>query len=306
MILFIKKCILFAIPIVAIVIIGLLLPTTPRASKSLIMSAIRKDSLLEHTPSPRIIFVGGSNLSFGLSSSMIKDSLGLNSINTAINAAIGLRFMINNTLQFIKKSDIIIIVPEYSHFYGNPNAMSKELMRSVFDVDMSKLKLLNINQILNIIPYAPKYALSKFDKSEYGDIKESDVYSVNSFNEFGDTYTHWDMKRQDFSPYDKISGTFNFDIVDLIKNFDAKLKKKGAQLYFSYPSYQDISFDKSILQIQKIEAEMRNTNIPILGDAMRYRIPDSMMFNTPYHLNKAGVDFRTKRFIEDFRKAKGL
>ena len=33
-------------------------------------------------------------------------------------------------------------------------------------------------------------------------------------------------------------------------------------------------------------------------------IPDKMMFNTPYHLNKNGVDYRTSLLIEDFQKYK--
>ena len=80
---FILKLVLFALPIVIIFLLALFTPTTPRASKSLLMSSINKDSLLKNTPSPRIIFVGGSNLSFGLNSQMIKDSLSLNPATTS-------------------------------------------------------------------------------------------------------------------------------------------------------------------------------------------------------------------------------
>jgi hypothetical protein len=31
-------------------------------------------------------------------------------------------------------------------------------------------------------------------------------------------------------------------------------------------------------------------------------MPDSMMFNTPYHLLKTGVDYRTQLLIEDIIK----
>ena len=64
---FITKLILFPLTFVVLTLVfGLGLPATPRASKSLIYAKIKKDSLLKNSLSPRIIFIGGSNLSFGL------------------------------------------------------------------------------------------------------------------------------------------------------------------------------------------------------------------------------------------------
>lgn len=114
---FIFKIIGFTIPMVIFFILGLFLPATPRASKSLLFGALKKDSRLKSTPSPRIIFIGGSNLSFGLNSQTIKDELNLNPINTAIHVNIGLNYMLSNTIQYVKRKDIIILVPEYEHFY---------------------------------------------------------------------------------------------------------------------------------------------------------------------------------------------
>jgi hypothetical protein len=62
---FIFKTLVFPIPLCLILLAGICLPTTPRASKSLLISKNNKDYLLKTIPNPRIIFVGGSNLSFG-------------------------------------------------------------------------------------------------------------------------------------------------------------------------------------------------------------------------------------------------
>lgn len=283
-----------------------MLPTTPRASMSLLMSAIQKDSLLQNTPSPRIIFIGGSNLSFGLNSQIIKDSLKLNPINTAIHASIGIKYMLENTLKYIKKGDVVLLVPEYSHYYRDTDCASEELMRTIFDVDITRINLLNANQLLNIMPFLPKYALSKFKIKEYLNIEESDVYSVNSFNIFGDTYTHWEMQKQEFQPYEQIKEQLNYETIILIKKFYKDIKQKEAILLISYPCYQATSFDNSINQIQKVEQLLEESELPIIGTANRYKIPEYLMFNTPYHLNKKGVDYRTKLLIEDVKKAKSL
>jgi hypothetical protein len=304
MIRFIKKIVIFILPIVAVIILGIFLPTTPRASKSLLMASVNKNLLLKSTTSPRIIFVGGSNLSFGLNSQIIKDSLQINPINTAIHASIGIKFMLDNTLDYVQNGDIVVLVPEYSHFYRSLNFGSEELMRTIFDVNLKNIEYLNNFQIKNIFPYLCKYSLTKFNTNEYINVNESDVYSVNSFNHFGDTYTHWGMEQQEFSSYPPITDKFNYEVIKYIEEFSFAVKGKGAILLVTFPSFQETSFNKSIVAIQKVEDELFKSSLMVIGTPARYRIPDSLMFNTPYHLNKQGVDYRTKLLIQDIEKAR--
>ena len=299
---------LFSLLLLLLIIIGFLVPVTPRASKSLLYAKIQKDSLLKNTDSPRIIFVGGSNLSFGINSQMIKDSLHLNPINTAIHAGIGLEYMMDNTLKYIKKGDIIILAPEYNHFYGRFIYGGEELLRTVADINLSEIFDLKEEQLRNIFKYLIKYSFSKFKSkfklTEYFGFKESDIYSVNSFNKYGDVYTHWTMKQQKFSSADTIRSIYNPDAIKLIDSFRIELEKKGAKLFITYPSYQASSYDKSINQIKKIEQELLENNFELLGTPERFRIPDAMMFNSSYHLLKKGVDYRTELLIEDIEKVR--
>ncbi len=301
---FIFKIIGFTIPMVIFFILGLFLPATPRASKSLLFGALKKDSRLKSTPSPRIIFIGGSNLSFGLNSQTIKDELNLNPINTAIHVNIGLNYMLSNTIQYVKRKDIIILVPEYEHFYWDYNRGTQHLFRTIFDVNPSKIRLLNQIQMLNIVKYIPKYTVSKFKSTEYINVKENMVYGVNSFNQYGDTYTHWELGRKKFKPYSKIRGEFNQSVMERIKEFQAEIEKRNATLLISFPGLQDASYFNMTEQIKKVEAEYIKNGLIVLGSSKRYMIPDKMMFNTPYHLNKNGVDYRTSLLIEDFQKYK--
>jgi hypothetical protein len=302
---FIKNPILFILPIIAVFVIGLCLPTTPRASKSLLMANKNKNLLLQKTPSPRIIFVGGSNLSFGLNSQMIKDTLRLNPINTAIHAGIGIKFMLDNTLGYVQKGDIVILAPEYSHFYVGLNLASQNLLRMIFDVDLHNIKHLNALQIYNIIPHLPKYSLTKFSPDEYFNVKEDEVYSVNSFNQYGDTYTHWTMKQEEFSTESgAIKGEFNDEIIKFFEEFSFAVKQKGGNLLVTFPSLQETAYNNSIEQIKKIEKELLRSNLEVIGTSERYKMPNSFMFNSSYHLNKIGVDYRTKRIMDDIKKAR--
>jgi hypothetical protein len=266
------------------------------------MAAVKKDSLLANVPSPRIIFVGGSNLSFGLNSQKIKDSLHLNPINTAIHAGIGLKYMLENTLQYTQKGDIIVLAPEYDHFYEDWNHSSNVLFRMVFDVKRMGIKLLNRKQIQNCIPYTGGYILSKVNVCEYINIDEDETYSVNSFNIFGDADAHWILKNRQFKPFGQTSFTkYNPDIMMQIKLIFNELQKKGCTPLISYPGFQESSFNNTKESITNVEKEFHANGFTVLGTPQRYMMPDSLMFDTPYHLNKTGVERRTALLIEDLK-----
>jgi len=303
---FLIKTSLFSLLLLLIIVVGFILPVTPRASKSLLYAKIQKDSLLKNIDNPRIIFVGGSNLSFGINSQMIKDSIQLNPINTGIQASIGLQYMMDNTLKYIKEDDVIILAPEYDHFYGRFVFGSEALLRTIADIDYFDLIDLNTEQIKNTSNYILKYSFSKLKPTEYFGFEESDVYSVNSFNKYGDAYGHWNMQQQKFSAHDEILEEYNPNTIKLINDFRIELEKKGAILFITYPSFQSTSYNKNVKQIERVEKELIKNNFNILGTPERYKMPDTMMFNTPYHLLKKGVEYRTELLIEDIQESTKL
>lgn len=261
---------------------------------------------MENIKSDRIIFIGGSNLSFGLNSQMIKDSLKLNPINTGIHAGIGLFYMMRNALNYIKKGDIVILVPEYQHFYSD-FAYGEEgemLTRIIFDTDISKIRLLEQRQLMYVIKMLPKYTFSKYNPIEYFNLSYDVIYSVEAFNEYGDANKHWEMEKIPYVPYGDLGSTkFNISVLEKIKKFQIKIKEKEAELFITYPGYQDSSFFNVKEQINKIERYLKQYNFNIIASPERYVIPTSMTFDTPYHLTKTGADYRTKMFIEDFKRS---
>jgi hypothetical protein len=213
--------------------------------------------------------------------------------------------MLDNSIRFIRKGDMVALIPEYHHFYREYDFGSEELLRMVVDVDKSKLRLLSLKQLVNCIRYSGNLLCSKFDKKEYLDIEESDTgYLVSSFNRYGDTYAHWNLEKRTFSPYEKLdTNAYHFEVLEAMKEYESKIRKKGATLFVSYPCYQDTSFHISYDAIQKIEREYIQSDFIILGSPEKYRMNDSLMFDTPYHLAKEGVDYRTSLLINDLKAA---
>jgi hypothetical protein len=300
---FIIKTLIFVFSaIILFPLIPFLFSPTPRAKTSLLFAEIKKDSLLLHVASPRIIFVGGSNLSFGLNSQMIKDSLGLNPINTAIHAGVGIKYMLENTLQYIEEGDIIVFMPEYSLFNRKWDCGSEVLLRMVLDVDKSKIKQLSIGQMISCIPYIGNVVFSKLNRSEYIKFVVDVVYSVNSFNQYGDAVAHWNKGSLEISPDTLIEEAYNPEAMVKIKEISRQIQKKKASFYISFPVYQEESFFNSAKFIKKVEEEYKANGFIVLGAPERYKFPDSLLFNSTYHSNKKGADYRTMLLIEDIRK----
>lgn len=287
-----------------IIAVGVFTPATPRASGSLLFGQRIKDSLLVHTPSPRYIFVAGSNISFGLDSRMLEDSLGTNVVNTGIQGSIGLHYMMRHVLDYTRPGDTVILAPEYDQFFGNFVHGDEPLYRTVLDVDMASVKHLTRSQKWNLLCYTPKYAFSKFKPNEYIGYADPGIYGAKSFNKYGDTYLHWTMEPISLSASKGFFATYNPSVVDSIAHFALQLKSRGAELMITFCAYDKGSWTNNRIEISMVDSALRTIGVPVLGNPERYVFADSMIFEAAYHLNRNGVELRTQRLIEDL-KVKG-
>ena len=245
-------------------------------------------------------------MALGLDSEMVKTSLRINPINNGLSFPLGLKFMLDNTCQYIRESDIVVVAAEYLSFYEDHYLGNGQyLQQLVWDVDKTKIRLLTFGQIITMAKYIPNLISIKFKDLNTPNIGEVNmVYHRNAFNEYGDVYSHWDLENREFDEQESINiEKYNHKAMKKLKEFEETIHKKGAMLFISYPPYQDISFDLSIESIKKIEEEFIKQGFTVLGTPERYRMDNSLMFDSPYHLNRNGTVLRTELLIEDLREA---
>jgi len=304
--LFLRKTFLFLCIPMAVFIIGIFLPATPKAKQSLLMSKFTKDSLLLHTKKPRIIFIAGSSMSLGLYSQPFKDSLHLNPINTGIHGGLGAFYMMDDVIDYVQPGDILVMAPEYHQFYGDFAYGGEELLRAAFDTSSPRVIMnLRWEQFKKMYGFVPKYSMSKFMPEQYFHLTENDFYSKDAFNKYGDAVLHWDKKFEGkFEPFKMIDGgAFNHELITAFDAFNKTVKAKGATLYISFPPFEEQSYESCKSQIDYVEKELRSIpGITVIGTAERYAMPTDCAFDTPYHLNKKGVFRRTQLLLEDVEK----
>jgi hypothetical protein len=71
--------------------------------------------LLKNTPGPRIILVGGSNVSFGIDAELMQRTLGIPVINDGLHAGLGLS-PLRELQDYLRDGDVVIISLEYQLF----------------------------------------------------------------------------------------------------------------------------------------------------------------------------------------------
>jgi hypothetical protein len=237
-----------------------------------------------------------------LNSKVFEDSLGLNPINTGIDAGTGLIYMLDHTINQIRKGDVVVIIPEYDQFFDDfaYGGSADEMLIESTIKGFSDILALRKKQIIRSAKYIPSVLLSKLRFWHYLYPKDTDgVYTRGAFNKYGDAVAHW-KKNNEFVPQVTSFGkTFNPHIIQEIQAFNSSVLAKGAQCLFTFPSIQQSSYDKCFSQIAEVDKEIRNSGIKVFGSTREYAFSDEYMFNTIYHLNKKGVDIRTaKLFLE--------
>jgi hypothetical protein len=251
-----------------------------------------KCDLLKNTPSPRIIFVGGSNLAFGLDSKRISDSLHINIVNYGLHAGVGLKYMIDDIETFVKDGDIVVIAPEYSHFYGL--AYGENTLSGVMNVSsFKKTGLLNITQSCHVVLGAIAFIQEKISRLRPSDCS----YRASGFNEFGDEVQHWNLPSIDV-PTPK-SNTAKLD-VDFTDYFLCKIKRlqNKARVVIIPPVVRETSFKVQERNINELAEYLNRHGHPFEVNPREHMLPDEYAYDTDYHMNKAGVDIFTGKIIK--------
>jgi hypothetical protein len=275
---------------------------------------IDKHQLAEKTASPKILIIGGSSGSFGINSTMLKEKLQLPVVNMSFIAPFGTYFLFNDALKEVKKVDIIFITLEYDikHLgYENeiltaadyyPNASNYIVNRENILLNLEdnfKHKVKNVRQFfLNLIKPDFRKTAKVSDSSS--------VYFRGAFSENGDIISQLNNppKVVDYHKFSTEYVDFSEQIMDL-NIFAEKAKLKGAEVYFIYPPLAESTFNfgkKAVFSIsQQIEKDI---HCKILGNEYDFVMPDSMFFDSFFHLNYRGRDIRTNKIISLYNQNK--
>ncbi|HWY98609.1 MAG TPA: hypothetical protein VNY36_05965, partial [Bacteroidia bacterium] len=140
------------------------------------------------------------------------------------------------------------------------------------------------------------YLTNKMDSSRF-------VYKRAVFNKYGDIYTHLYLKPENSALADKNAGP-NLkegykEEVELINNCADRLKDKGVRVYYYFPSFAQSEVEHNRAELDTLEFEYKKLlHVPVINSISTVAYPDSLFYNTTFHLNKIGREQNTRKIID--------
>lgn len=272
-----------------IFLIAILPPSTK--SSTIVVGFFKKQEMLGNKrlqKQPSIILLGGSNVAYGFNSEMLHDSLSMPVINTGSTAGLGLKFMLDNIATYLVEGDILVIAPEYHHFF-NTSAYGGTVLAVLFYMDPSVSADFDVKQF---------NAVTGNTITAIHDLLIYSLSKSNDLNEYGDYVKHWPMPPR---PYPHVSPddfkTINMSFLDYCENAIETLRNRGVQVVIIPPSLAETSFMIIEERLRPLfsEFEKRDLNFAIPPQESAY--PDSLFFDTHYHLVYEGVLIRTNQLV---------
>jgi len=268
--------------------------------------------LLEDTPGPRIIVVGGSNVSLGIDAELMQQTLGVPVINDGLHAGLGLA-PLRELEEYIHKGDVIIISLEYDLFAnqevmdGNPTFLSDW-------IEYAPRRIRYLSKPWEETPgiYAimlQRKVNRKVNTYLFGGSLDEvrNVFLGTKYDLNGDFIGH--LQAASMNPQ-KIPATpypvsdMQEEIFVFLENFNRTARDKGAKVYFEAPASRQSNCKAtgktSMANFFKTFKE--RSSIPILTPLEEVCLPNKYFFDTEYHLNAQGRELRTKRLIENWLK----
>lgn len=269
----------------------------------------KKVELLRDTPSPRVIFLGGSNLAFGIDSKMVSDSLGINVVNYGLQAGMGLKLMMQDAIQYCSEGDILVIAPEYEHFFGNAYGESGTLsvLALLYPGVVRNFDMRNSLVVANGLKDALFIMSSSFVNKISGNVEFDYPYSALSFNDYGDEIRHWTYTSNSMmlKPNALVS---DFDD-SYFREFTASLQAleaKGVEVVIVPPSIFQAFYDNYEDGIHLLADNLTESGYPFAIVPEKMVFPAGQMFDSYYHLSKEGIDRRMVMIIDILRQQTGL
>ena len=305
--LFLRK--VFLLSLLFVGVNGLVIWLIPKDDNSYMCEYVRKINLLDSVKQPRIVFIGGSNVAFGIDSKRIKDSLRYNVINFGLHAGIGIKYPMEDYMRYARKGDVVVLQFEYSNFYGGGNGSPSVFSQLMASTDFEYLSNLSFAQLLNMrglvsVSMGRLINLLKYPvRGSFNTLHEKRKfqYTLDGFNDYGDEISHYNYPSLEMTSNLFVNkGKLNTDFLIWLSETIDILEDKGVKVLI-LPPVCTLTFYRSYYK-NEIEKSLFDIVHPYIVPPSFMSLNDDCMFDTVYHINRLGVDINTIKIVEILRK----
>lgn len=280
----------------------------PLPYKHQLAMLIDKRVLLDATPAPRVILVGGSNLMFGVDSAVLEDALGLPVVNMGVFGGLGLLAPLDVILPHVRPGDTVVLVPEYEMLFTGLAPFAKDYYRWFLAVDpraawrfyysrqkpqvlLADFLMLMRDKLgaLFVIPFKGNHSLAGNGYLRYEQV----------VNRFGDG-------SEEIRPAapDQLAGrnnvyradAFKPEIVAQLNDVTARFKARGVRVLLTFGVFPESEYTLNQKIIDATAGQLRDDGtFQVVGSPRDFLYPYSEFSDSVNHLRPAARTLRTQR-----------
>jgi hypothetical protein len=301
--LFISKLLIF-FSILGLATVAINLSAKKTRSASDYMSAIiDKHNRAQQIKCPKIIIAGASNAAFGINSEKIEKTFNIPVVNMSLHGGLGLSFILEELKTTMRKGDLVLLSIEY--FLSKDGDYRLKKNTSSYFREAESYYSSNLYNDLSIYLERTNLNLKSLfrigsDTSGTGSGEAGiPVYSRRAFNKYGDVVAHLGRKSPKKVDFDEILTYRYWEGISEINQFGDYAKKMGVKVFFLYPNFSSTEYSLNRLAISQLQKDIdKEMRVEILNTPTDLLFPDSLFFDTVYHLDSTGREERTDRLIE--------
>lgn len=267
-----------------------------------------KIELLKTTPSPRIVFAGGSNLAFGLNSEFVKQETGFNPVNLGLHGRLGIYPLIRMLEKHVRDGDTVVLAPEYSILFASPGCTEpigieayrtwpgcREFIQP--DIDQPLPELVPQPSPLKWLAETVYRARKRLSTTSRDLDPDSGTYQRNSFNQYGDHVAHHHIAAPEFneSEFQEINESCFQNVAERLNAFHQFCNSRNVRVVLTQPPSMRSKTKKHPgwgNEVQKL-FDSRVT-IPVITDFKLLTFDDDLFYDSSSHLTQLGAEIRTR------------
>jgi hypothetical protein len=263
---------------------------------------IDKHERINKIKTPKILLAGASNVSFGINSEKLENAFHVPVVNMGLHGGLGLSFILEELKLSIKKGDLVFLSIEYflgkdgdyrlkkntSSFYKDAGLYYSSSPFNDFSIYLEKANL-NLKYLLSF-----RHDTNDKQKAEAG-IK---VYSREAFNKYGDVIAHLGKTSPKKVAFDEVVPYRFWEGIEEINQFEEYARKMNVKVFYLYPNFSFSEYNLNRKAIVQLQLDLKNNlKTEILNNPTDFLYPDSLFFDTVYHLDSLGREKRTDKMI---------
>lgn len=253
---------------------------------------------------PRVLLVGGSSTAFGVDSERLERATGRPVVNLALNAGLGLRYILDQAAAHVRTGDLVILTPEYWLLEGETfDAPTVFVALRVSPQNVRYVPPSIVPRLLDegLVPVTDRLrAVSAVLRGE----AENPAYTRESFNRHGDAVGHHPYgARLDRNAHTYVPTPGQAEAsCRVLASFAEGVRAAGAGLVVVVPPIPPEDHEtqrESLVALWRRVGEATGAEVLLVRKAF----PRDQFFDTVYHLTKEGRRERTRAIVAALRRS---